>query len=180
MARSEGFVAAHDTMLSIAGPLARNAADLAVLTEVGAQHPLPRNPKPIRECRLLALTDYPGSPLDDSVRIPTEAALAALENAGIAIDRDSDLVPDLARQHSHYLKMMNVVMARGAPAPNGTRATLPRSASTLRFATRPAIRSSWRMTMRQRGRRSCSTAITTCSPSIRWSCGTPTRSNHPW
>lgn len=123
MARSEGFVAAHDTMLSIAGPLARNSADLAVLTEVGAQHPLPRNPKPIRECRLLALTDYPGSPLDDSVRIPTEAALATLENAGIAIDRGSDLVPDLARQHSHYLKMMNVVMARGAPAPNGTRAS---------------------------------------------------------
>lgn len=123
VARRAGFVAAHDGALSIAGPLARNAADLAVLTEIGAQHPLPRRAKPLKESRLLAITDHPLSPLDASVAGPTEAALAALEKAGIAVDRASDLVPDLGWQHAAYLRMMNIAMARGAPAPNGKRAS---------------------------------------------------------
>lgn len=122
MARRAGFVAAHDGALGIAGPLARNAADLAMLVEVGAQHPLSRKARPLADCRLLAITEHPLSPLDDSVRAPTEAALDALARAGIAIDHSSDVLPDLARQHSDYLRMMNVVMARGAPAPNGKRA----------------------------------------------------------
>jgi amidase len=121
--REPGFVAAHDGALSIAGPLARNAADLAVLTEIGAQYPLARRPKPLRACRLLAITEHPVSPLDDSVRAPTEAALAALAAAGVTIDRTSDLLPDLGWQHAAYLKMMNVAMARGAPAPNGKQAS---------------------------------------------------------
>ena len=121
--RAPGFVAAHDSPLSIAGPLARNAADLAVLVEVGAQHPLPRRAKPLKECRLLAITTHPASALDASVAEPTEAALQALAQAGIAIDRTSALLPDLARQHAAYLRMMNVVMARGAPAPNGRQAS---------------------------------------------------------
>jgi amidase len=70
-----------------------------------------------------ALIEHPDNPLDESVRGPTEAALAALEQAGVAIDRTSDLLPDLSWQHAVYLKMMNVVMARGAPAPNGKRAS---------------------------------------------------------
>jgi amidase len=122
-ARRPGFVAAHDSPLSIAGPLARNAADLAVLTTVGAQHPLARRAKPLKQCRLLAITTHPASALDASVAEPTEAALRRLAQAGIAIDRTSDLLPDLAWQHAAYLKMMNVVMARGAPAPNGKQAS---------------------------------------------------------
>ncbi|MFN3989324.1 MAG: amidase family protein [Erythrobacter sp.] len=123
MARRAGFVAGHDGALSIAGPLARNAADLVVLTEVGAQHPLPRRAKPLKQCRLLAITDHPASALDASVAAPTEAALEALARAGIAVDRASDLLPDLAWQHGAYVKMMNTAMARGAPAPNGKRAS---------------------------------------------------------
>ena len=121
--RREGFVAAHDSPLSIAGPLARNAADLAVLTEVGAEVPLRRRAKPLRECRLLAITSLPGAPVDASVREPTEAALETLARAGVRIDRTSDLVPDQAEQYRAYLKMMNVVLARGAPAPDGKRAS---------------------------------------------------------
>lgn len=121
--RAPGFVAAHDGVLSIAGPLARNAADLAVLTEIGAQHPLIRRAKPLKACRLLAITHHPVSPLDASVAEPTEAALAALAQAGIMIDRASDRLPDLAWQHAAYLRMMNIAMARGAPAPSGKRAS---------------------------------------------------------
>jgi amidase len=123
MSRREGFVAAHDSPLSIAGPLARNAPDLAVLTEVGAELPLRRRPKPLKECRLLAVTALPNAPVDASVLEPTEAALEQLARAGVRIDRSSDLLPDQAQQYRHYRKMMNVVMARGAPAPDGRRAT---------------------------------------------------------
>ncbi len=121
--RRDGFVAAHDSPLSIAGPLARNAADLAVLTEVGAEVPLRRRAKPLRECRLLAITSLHGAPVDTSVREPTEAALKTLARAGVQIDRTSDLVPDQTEQYRAYLKMMNVVLARGAPAPDGKRAS---------------------------------------------------------
>ncbi len=121
--RREGFVAAHDGALSIAGPLARNAADLAILTQVGAQHPLRQADKPLSACRLLAITDYPGSPVDASVQEPIEAALDILAQAGVVIDRRSDLLPDLPQQYGNYLRMMNIAMARGAPAPNGKRAS---------------------------------------------------------
>jgi len=123
MSRREGFIAAADGPLSIAGPLARNPQDLAVLTEAGAEVPLRRHPRPLRECRLLALTELPGAPVDASVRAPTEAALAALERAGVRIDRSTDCLPDIAAHHRSYLKMMNIAMSGGAPAPDGTRAT---------------------------------------------------------
>lgn len=123
LSRREGFVAAADSPLSIAGPLARNAADLAVLTQVGAEVPLRRRAKPLKDCRILALTDLPGCPLDASVRAPTEAAYAELERAGVTVDRASDLLPDQVLYHRSYLKMMNITMSGGAPAPDGKRAT---------------------------------------------------------
>ncbi|WP_108787718.1 amidase family protein [Erythrobacter sp. Alg231-14] len=123
MASRDGFVAAHDGVLSIAGPLARNAADLSILLEVGAQIPLRKTSKPLNECRLLAITEYPGSPIDASVAEPTEAAIEALIDAGVHVDRTSPLIPDLVTQQTTYLRMMNTAMARGAPAPDGSRAT---------------------------------------------------------
>jgi amidase len=123
MSRREGFVAAADGPLSIAGPLARNAADLAALVEVGAEFPLRRRPKPLAECRVLAITELPGAPVDAAVLEPTEAALDALGRAGVRIDRASDLLPDQALHYRSYLKMMNITMSGGAPAPDGKRAS---------------------------------------------------------
>ena len=123
MASQPGFVAAHDGALSIAGPLARNPQDLALLTEIGAQYALSRKGKPLKQCRLLAITEYPGAPVDASVSEPIEAAIAALVQAGVTVDRASALLPDLAAQQTHYMRMLNTAMARGAPAPNGKRAT---------------------------------------------------------
>lgn len=123
MARQDGFVAAHDGALSIAGPLARNAADLAILTEIGGQYALTRNAKPLNECRLLAITEYPGSPVDASVTEPTDAAIESLIAAGIRIESASSLVPDLASQQVAYIRMLNTAMSRGAPAPNGKQAS---------------------------------------------------------
>lgn len=119
MSRQEGFIAAADGPLSIAGPLARNAADLAVLVEVGAEVPLRRRLRPLTQCRLLAITTLPGAPVDASVLEPTEAALDTLARAGVRIDRASDLLPDQALHYRSYLKMMNITMSGGAPAPDG-------------------------------------------------------------
>lgn len=121
--RREGFVAAHDGVLSIAGPLARNPEDLAVLVEVGAEVPLRRRSRDLKDCRLLAVTDLPGAPVDASVMAPTEAALETLSRAGLRIDRSSALLPDQARHYRSYLKMMNIAMSGGAPAPDGMQAS---------------------------------------------------------
>jgi len=123
LASQKGFVAAHDGALSIAGPLARNAADLAALTKIGSRYRLDQSQKPLKECRLLAITHYPGAPIDESVAAPIEAVIETLIASGIAIDRTSDLIPDLAEQQASYLRMLNTAMARGAPAPDGHRAT---------------------------------------------------------
>jgi amidase len=115
---------AHDGALSIAGPLARNADDLALLIETTASLPLRSTPRARRDMRVLLMIDYPGSPVDDAVRAPIEAAVAALQQAGITIDRKPRApLPDLARQQGDYLRMLNIAMARGAPGPDGKRAT---------------------------------------------------------
>lgn len=114
---------AHDGVLSIAGPLARNAEDLAVLIGITATRPLLRREKSLGELKFLLLLDYPGSPVDASVREPVEAAARALEDAGAAVDRRTDLLPDLATQQTDYMRMLNIAMARGAPARDGKRAS---------------------------------------------------------
>ena len=121
--RGDGFIAAHDGALSIAGPLARNADDLAVLTEIGSTFALRQSGKPLHDCRLLAITQLPGASLDASVAAATESAIEALGQAGVRIDRTSDLLPDLAQHNRNYLRMMNIDMARGAPSPSGKRAS---------------------------------------------------------
>lgn len=114
---------AHDSALGIAGPLARNADDLALLVERTASVPIRARARPLQGIRFLLVLDWPGSPVDDAVRGPIEAAAAALEAAGATIVRDLPGALDLARQQRDYMKMLNVAMARGMPGPNGQRAT---------------------------------------------------------
>lgn len=120
---SLGRKGSHDTALGIAGPLARNAADLRALTELAAQFPLGATAKPLSDCRILALLDHPNCPTDATVRQPIEDAVDALHRAGIVIDRSSDMLPDLAKQQSDYMRMLNTAMARGLPGPDGKRAS---------------------------------------------------------
>ena len=123
LSTSHGFAGAHDGVLGVVGPLARNGEDLEVLVRITGQRPLATRGKPLRECRMLLLMDHPASPVDASVREPIEAAAKELERAGVRIERSSDHLPDLARQHSTYMKMLAIAMARGAPAPDGTSAS---------------------------------------------------------
>lgn len=123
LARRKGFTAAHDGALSIAGPLARNADDLEILTTIGAQYPLTPSGKRMQDCRILAIDSHPDSPIDKSVAEPFEQAIAVIEAAGIVVDRSNPALPDLSAQHANYLRMLNTAMARGAPAPDGKRAS---------------------------------------------------------
>lgn len=107
----------HDGPLSVAGPLARSADDLTALLEVTATLPLGRRGKRLEQCRFLALLDHPVSEVDQAVLGPIEGAISALEAAGARVDRASDLLPDLAKQHANYLRLLNVAMARGRAAP---------------------------------------------------------------
>lgn len=113
----------HESALSTPGPLARNGEDLATLTRITARHPLSESSKPLSKCRILAILEHPDCSLDQSVNSPIEQALETLSRAGIAIDRASDLLPDLAQQNRDYIRMKNIVLARGAPAPNGMQAS---------------------------------------------------------
>ena len=114
---------AHDGALSIAGPLARNAADLAALMRITSMLPLPEETRKLKRSRVLVLIDHPACPTDDSVRRPMESMASELEKAGVKVDRSSELLPDLTKQHGDYMRMLNIAMARGAPAKDGKRAT---------------------------------------------------------
>ena len=113
----------HDGVLSVAGPFARNAADLAVLMRITARIPLSEKTTPLRHCRVLVLVGHPSCPTGSEVSGLIEEAANALERAGISVDRESDLVPDLERQHGNYMRMLNIAMARGAPRKDGSRAS---------------------------------------------------------
>ena len=115
----------HDGPLSVVGPLARDADDLELLLTVTADLAVARNAKPLGAMRFLAVLDHPASEVDAAVRAPLEAALVELEKAGATVDRASDLLPDLARQHADYMKLLNVAMARGRPGPDGQELKLP-------------------------------------------------------
>ena len=114
---------AHDGVLSIAGPIARNADDLDILVRLTAQVPIAQRGKSLKDCRMLLIADQSVSPVDASVREPMLAAVDILEGAGVTIDRSSDRVPDLAAQHADYMRMLAIAMARGMPGPDGQRAT---------------------------------------------------------
>ena len=113
---------AHLNALSVHGPLARNAQDLAALLKITALPPLRHATKSLGASRLLAILDHPASTPDTSVRSPIEGALTALEAQGIHVDTQSKLVPDLAAQHRDFIRALNISNSRGAPAPNGKQA----------------------------------------------------------
>jgi amidase len=109
----------HDGPLSVVGPLARSAEDLALLLEVTTEKATPRRQKRLQEMRFLAVLDHPVSEIDAWVRNPIESALSAIERSGARVDHRSELLPDLAEQHANYMRLLNAAMARGRPGPGG-------------------------------------------------------------
>jgi amidase len=107
----------HGVALGVVGPLARNGADLAALLELTLERPQARSDKPLGECRFLLVEQHTLVPTDSGVAAVVAAAASAVERAGARVDRDSELLPDLAAQHAAYFPMLITAMNPYGPNP---------------------------------------------------------------
>lgn len=110
--------------LSVCGPLARSADDLETLFAVTVDRPIPRVETSLQGARLLLIDEQPMTGCASAYRAELDRVAGLIEDAGARVDRRSELVPDLEAQHEAYLKMLNIAMAGGLPAPDGTQATV--------------------------------------------------------
>lgn len=111
--------------LSVIGPMARSAADLALLLDViAAPDPLEagigyRQALPaarhaaLKDFRILVLDTHPLLPLAASVHGAVETLAENLAKAGAAVSRESPLLPDLADNARLYMRMLVAVIAAG-------------------------------------------------------------------
>lgn len=106
--------------LGVMGPLARDADDLALLLDVLADFPLPRaTVRDPGELSILILPEHPVARASAEMKRTVELVGQAFERAGAEVERTLDPFPDLATQHSNYIKTLLTALSRGAPAPNG-------------------------------------------------------------
>ncbi|MEL6876118.1 MAG: amidase family protein, partial [Pseudomonadota bacterium] len=110
--------------LSVCGPLARSAEDLATLLDVTLDHPLERRDVQIKGAKFLLIDEQPMTGCASAYRAELDRVAGKIEDAGGQVERCSELVPDLEQSHESYLKMLNIAMAGGLPAPDGTQATV--------------------------------------------------------
>ena len=110
--------------LSVCGPLARSADDLEMLLDVTLDHPLPKQKVALKGARFLLIDEQPMTGCASAYRAELDRVAGLIEDAGGRVDRRSDLIPDLEASHTAYLKMLNIAMAGGLPAPDGTQATV--------------------------------------------------------
>ena len=104
--------------LSVIGPMARGAADLSVLLDVIAGPdpieagiayrlalPASRHPE-FKGFRVLVLDSHPLLPIAAEVRAVLETVAGNLAGKGVAVSRESPLVPDLAAASRLYMRML--------------------------------------------------------------------------
>ncbi len=107
-----------DRDLSVIGPMARSAADLALLLDVIAgpdpieagkayrlELPPPRHTS-LRDFRVLLIDSDPLLPTDRNVRAGIERLAAHLGKAGVNVARQSPLLPDFAASSRLYMRML--------------------------------------------------------------------------
>jgi len=107
-----------DRDLAVIGPMARSAADLALLLDVIAgpdpleagkayrlELPAPRHAK-LDDFRVLVITTDPVMPTDRAVRGAIETLADNLGKAGVSVVRESPLLPDFATSSRLYMRML--------------------------------------------------------------------------
>ncbi len=117
-----------DRDLSVIGPMARSAADLALLLDVIADPdpieagvgyrvalPASRHPE-LKGFRVLVLDHHPLMPVAANVRAALDTLARNLEKKGVSIVRESPLVPDPAASSRLYMRMLMSFLA-GSFAP---------------------------------------------------------------
>ncbi|HRD47791.1 MAG TPA: amidase family protein, partial [Caulobacter sp.] len=116
----------NDVPLAVIGPMARTAADLDLAMGVLAgpapeeavgyslSFPDPRQTR-LADFRVLILDHHPAAPTSAAIVAALNALGDRLEDLGARVDRQSELVPDLAEGHALYGAILNVAMTRGRP-----------------------------------------------------------------
>lgn len=113
--------------LSVAGPMARTAGDLALGLEVLAGPdellegigyrlalPPPRHAA-LRDYRVLVVDEHPLLPTAANVRRALDELAGRLERAGCAVARGSSALPDLARTTQVYVLLLSAFLAADLP-----------------------------------------------------------------
>jgi amidase len=113
--------------LAVIGPMARSAADLALLLDViagpdeldsGVAHKLvlpPARHTELKDYRVLVLDSHPLLPTDSSVRAAIGTLADNLVKQGAKIERQSELLPDLAGSARLYMRMLLSFLAATFP-----------------------------------------------------------------
>lgn len=116
-----------DRDLSVVGPMARSARDLALLFEVMAgPDPLtmgvgfdvalpPARGERLRDFRALVLDEHPLVPTGSAVRAAVDRVSDALVDGGARVERYSPLLPDLAEGAGLYAELLTSNLAAGYP-----------------------------------------------------------------
>ncbi|MFT4279581.1 MAG: amidase [Rhodopseudomonas sp.] len=111
--------------LSVIGPMARSAADLALLLDViagpdptfdGIAYRLdlpPARHTALKDYRVLLLDQHPMLPTGKAVGGALETLAANLAKAGVTVTRSSPLLPDLAETTRVYMRMLLSFLAAG-------------------------------------------------------------------
>jgi len=108
------------SVMAVAGPMGRDADDLESALGVVADHPLApaRTHEPGR-WRVLLMTGHPHAAVQRSVAVALDALGARMAAAGHVVERETALLPDLARQSDGYRRMLTIAVTVRAPAPPG-------------------------------------------------------------
>lgn len=118
-------VPSAETDLSVVGPLARSADDLALalrltagpdeLTARGVIYKLPPPPKALKGLRVAVWLDEAMAPIDDAVKTRIEAAARALGQAGVRLDFKARPAFEPAHAHAVYGTLLQANMAARRP-----------------------------------------------------------------
>jgi amidase len=113
--------------LAVVGPMARSAQDLALELEVIAGPDEQREgtgwrlvlPRPrhhaLRDFRVLLIDTHPLSPTAEAIRTALGHLADRLGKEGIAVARQSPLLPNLAEATRNYMRLLGPVLTQGRP-----------------------------------------------------------------
>ncbi len=107
------------SVLSVIGPLARDADDLETALEIVADHPLAPAKRHGEQWRILLLVDAPKAKVQRAIRDAIDDLAEHFRAQGATVDTASDLLPDLERQNAAYEQMLNIAMSVRGPQPPG-------------------------------------------------------------
>jgi amidase len=146
--------------LAVAGPMARNAADLSLALDVIAGPdaadalgyklalPPPRHAA-LRNFKVLVIDEHPLLPTAANIRAALDAMADRLAKQGVTVSRTSPLLPDLARIGRTFVQMLSAIFAADYPdniyaSLQSRAAALPPNAETMSAARLRATIMSYR------------------------------------